>query len=98
MNQKNYKDNLNDNSHQQFIYSMNTLRKRLENINESNRLDILMHMLLSKGVFDLINNRKGIIVNTDDYAQLTKDDYIQTAENILSELKFFEDELDGLIN
>ena len=57
-----------------------------------------MHMLLSKGVCDLVNIKKGIQINAEDYSQLTKDDYIKTTENILSELEFFKQELDGLIN
>ena len=96
--QENYKENLNDNKSEEFICAMNLLRKRLERINDRNRLDILMHMLLSKGVFDLVNHKKGIILNSEDYRDLTQDDYIETTENILSELNFFEHELDGLIN
>ena len=98
MKQQNYKENLNDNKSKEFIYAMNLLRRRLEKITDNDRLDILMHMLLSKGVFDLVNNKKGITVNSEDYADLTKDDYIKTTENIISELEFFEHELDGLIN
>ena len=97
MKQQNYKENLNDNKSKEFIYAMNLLRRRLEKITDNDRLDILMHMLLSKGVFDLVN-KKGITVNSEDYADLTKDDYIKTTENIISELEFFEHELDGLIN
>ena len=98
MEQEKYKENLNNSKSEEFIDAMNLLRKRLETINNNNRLDILMHMLLSKGVFDLINHKKGITVNSEDYAYLTQDDYIDTIENILSELQFFEYELDGLIN
>tara|TARA_B110000003_G_scaffold273087_1_gene310167 strand:+ start:573 stop:869 length:297 start_codon:yes stop_codon:yes gene_type:complete len=98
MKHENYKENLNDNKSEEFINAMNLLRKRLERINDRNRLDILMHMLLSKGIFDLVNHKKGIILNSEDYGDLTQDDYIETTENILSELNFFERELDRLIN
>lgn len=98
MKQENYNENLNDNKSIEFMHAMNLLRKKLEKIHNDNRLDILMHMLLSKGVHDLVNNKKGITIRADDYANLTKDDYIKTTENILSELYFFEKELNGPIN
>jgi hypothetical protein len=98
MKQENYKENLNDNKSEKFIYAINLLRKRLEKITNNDRLDILMHMLLSKGVFDLVHHKKGVTMQSGDYAHLTKDDYIETTENIISELEFFEHELDGLIN
>ena len=98
MKQQNYKENLNDKKSEEFIYAMNLLRRRLEKITDNDRLDVLMHMLLSKGVYDLVNHKKGITANPEDYANLTKDDYIETTENIISELELFEHELDGLIN
>jgi hypothetical protein len=98
MKQQEYKNDLNENKSIEFIHVMNLLRTKLEKINDDKRLDILMHMLLSKGVCDLVNIKKGIQINAEDYSQLTKDDYIKTTENILSELEFFKQELDGLIN
>ena len=99
MKQENYKENLNDNKSEKFICAINLLRKRLEKITNNDRLDILMHMLLSKGVFDLVHHKKkGVTLQSGDYAHLTQDDYIETTENIISELEFFEHELDGLIN
>ena len=93
-----YKENLNDHKTEEFIKVITQLRKQLQRINDSDRLDIIMHMLLSKGMIDTINIKKDFDVNPSDYANLTKDDYIQTTKNILSELEYFEYELDGLIN
>ncbi len=95
---QNYKENLNDHKTEEFIKVITQLRKQLKRINDSDRLDILMHMLLSKGMIDTINIKKDFNVSSNDYANLTKDDYIQTTKNILSELEYFEYELDGLIN
>ena len=93
-----YKENLNDHKTEEFIKVITQLRKQLQRINDSDRLDIIMHMLLSKGMIDTIKVKKDFDVNPSDYANLTKDDYIQITKNILSELEYFEYELDGLIN
>lgn len=98
MKEKHFDESLKDNKTIEFMHAMNLLRKKLEKINDTNRLDILMHMLLSKGIFDLLNNKKGVSIKSEDYTNLTKDDYIKTTENILSELYFFEEELKGPIN
>ena len=95
---QNYKENLNDHKKEEFIKVITQLRKQLQRINDNDRLDVLMHMLLSKGMIDTINIKKDFNVRSNDYANLTKDDYIQTTKNILSELEYFEYELDGLIN
>lgn len=96
--EQNYKENLNDHKKEEFIKVITQLRKQLQRINDSDRLDVLMHMLLSKGMIDIINIKKDFNVSSNDYVNLTKDDYIQTTKNILSELEYFEYELDGLIN
>lgn len=95
---KNYKENISNDQSAEFMKAISVLRKRLEVIHSNNRIDILMHMLISKGILDLINSKKGIFINPDDYADLSKEDYINTANNVISELKFYENELDGLIN
>ena len=91
-----YKENLNDHKSEEFIKVVTELRKKLQRLNDTDRLDIIMHMLLSNGIIDTINFKKDFRINKEDYVNLTKDDYIQTTKNILSELEFYEYEMNSL--
>tara|TARA_B100000242_G_C42906354_1_gene420288 strand:- start:331 stop:618 length:288 start_codon:yes stop_codon:yes gene_type:complete len=91
-----YKENLNDHKSEEFIKVITELRKKLQRLIDNDRLDILMHMLLSNGIIDTINFKKDFRINKEDYVNLTKDDYIQTTKNILSELEFYEYEMNSL--
>ena len=91
-----YKENLNDHKSEEFIKVVNDLRRKLQRLNDTDRLDIIMHMLLSNGIIDTINFKKDFQINKEDYVDLTKDDFIQTTKNILSELEFYEYEMNSL--
>lgn len=91
-----YKENLNDHKSEEFIKVVTELRRKLQKLNDSDRLDIIMHMLLSNGIIDTINFKKDFRIDKEDYVDLTKDDYIQTTKNILSELDFYEYEMNSL--
>ena len=91
-----YKENLNDHKSEEFIKVVTELRKKLQRLNDTDRLDIIMHMLLSNGIIDTINFKKDFRIDKEDYVDLTKDDYIQTTKNILSELDFYEYEMNSL--
>jgi hypothetical protein len=91
-----YKENLNDHKSEEFIKVVTELRKKLQRLNDTDRLDIIMHMLLSNGIIDTINFKKDFRIDKEDYVDLTKDDYIQTTKNILSELEFYEYEMNSL--
>ena len=91
-----YKENINDHKSEEFIKVVTELRKKLQRLNDTDRLDIIMHMLLSNGIIDTINFKKDFRIDKEDYVNLTKDDYIQTTKNILSELEFYEYEMNSL--
>lgn len=91
-----YKESLNDLKSEEFIKVVNDLRRKLQRLNDTDRLDIIMHMLLSNGIIDTINFKKDFQINKEDYVDLTKDDFIQTTKNILSELEFYEYEMNSL--
>lgn len=91
-----YKENLNDHTSEEFIKVVNDLRRKLQRLNDTDRLDIIMHMLLSNGIIDTINFKKDFQINKEDYVDLTKDDFIQATKNILSELEFYEYEMNSL--
>lgn len=91
-----YKENLNDHKSEEFIKVVTELRRKLQKLNDTDRLDIIMHMLLSNGIIDTINFKKDFRIDKEDYVDLTKDDYIQTTKNILSELEFYEYEMNSL--
>tara|TARA_A100001015_G_scaffold37914_1_gene41727 strand:- start:3462 stop:3749 length:288 start_codon:yes stop_codon:yes gene_type:complete len=91
-----YKENLNDHKSEEFIKVVTELRRKLQKLNDTDRLDIIMHMLLSNGIIDTINFKKDFRIDKEDYVDLTKDDYIQTTKNILSELDFYEYEMNSL--
>lgn len=91
-----YKENLNDHKSEEFIKVVNDLRRKLQRLNDTDRLDIIMHMLLSNGIIDTINFKKDFQINKEDYVDLTKDDFIQATKNILSELEFYEYEMNSL--
>jgi len=91
-----YKENLNDHKSEEFIKVVTELRRKLQKLNDTDRLDIIMHMLLSNGIIDTINFKKDFRIDKVDYVDLTKDDYIQTTKNILSELDFYEYEMNSL--
>ena len=95
---RNYKENLNDHKSEEFIKVVTELRRQLKRLNDIDRLDILIHMLLSRGIIETINIKNDFNISANDYANLTKDDYIQTTKNVLSELGYYECELDSLIN
>ena len=81
---------------EEFIKVVNDLRRKLQRLNDTDRLDIIMHMLLSNGIIDTINFKKDFQINKEDYVDLTKDDFIQATKNILSELEFYEYEMNSL--
>ena len=91
-----YKESLNDHKSEEFVKVVNDLRRKLQRLNDTDRLDIIMHMLLSNGIIDTINFKKDFQTNKEDYVDLTKDDFIQTTKNILSELEFYEYEMNSL--
>ena len=91
-----YKESLNDHKSEELIKVVNDLRRKLQRLNDTDRLDIIMHMLLSNGIIDTINFKKDFQINKEDYVDLTKDDFIQTTKNILSELEFYEYEMNSL--
>ena len=91
-----YEENLNDHKSEEFIKVVTELRRKLQKLNDTDRLDIIMHMLLSNGIIDTINFKKDFRIDKEDYVDLTKDDYIQTTKNILSELEFYEYEMNSL--
>ena len=91
-----YKENLNDHKSEEFIKVVDDLRRKLQRLNDTDRLDIIMHMLLSNGIIDTINFKKDFQINKEDYVDLTKDDFIQATKNILSELEFYEYEMNSL--
>jgi len=91
-----YKENLNDHKSEEFIKVVKELRRKLQKLNDTDRLDIIMHMLLSNGIIDTINFKKDFRIDKEDYVDLTKDDYIQTTKNIISELDFYEYEMNSL--
>ena len=91
-----YKENLNDHKSEEFIKVVTELRRKLQKLNDTDRLDIIMHMLLSNGIIDTINFKKDFRIDKEDYVDLTKDDYIQTTKNIISELDFYEYEMNSL--
>lgn len=95
---QNYKEDLNYYKTEEFLKVITELRKQLQRLNDNDRLDILMHMLLSNSILDTMNIKNDFKMSPDIYANITKDDYIQTAKNVLSELEYYEYELDSLVN
>ena len=65
-----YKENLNDHTSEEFIKVVNDLRRKLQRLNDTDRLDIIMHMLLSNGIIDTINFKKDFQINKEDYVEL----------------------------
>jgi hypothetical protein len=90
-----HKKNLNDHKSEEFITVVSDLRRKLQRLNDSDRLDIIVHMLLSNGIIETINFKKDFQINKKDYVDLTKDDFIQTTKNILNELELYEYEMNS---
>ena len=96
---QNNKNNLikNDKS-EELVDQMIELHRKLDNLIENNRIDVLVHLLMSNGLIDTINVKKKLRTTGEDYAKLNKDDFIFTVKNILTELQHCQCEVDGLIN